>query len=64
MRVPPRPLGATWRPDGRVMDDYWDSEDQWVDEPECIVCKGYSLTLVCSGSCQDVMMLRNRETYA
>lgn len=41
------------------MDEYWDSEDQWVDEPECIVCKGYSITLVCSNACNDIMLLRS-----
>lgn len=41
------------------MDEYWDSEDQWIDEPECIVCKGYSIALICSKACNDILLLRS-----
>lgn len=41
------------------MDDYWDSEDQWIEEPECIVCKGPSVGLICSNTCNDIMLLRS-----
>lgn len=40
------------------MDEYWDSEDQWVDESRCIVCKSYSAELVCSVTCSDLVALR------
>jgi hypothetical protein len=39
------------------MDEYWDSQDQWVDESRCIVCKGSSAELVCSATCSDVLAL-------
>lgn len=43
------------------MDEYWDGDDQWVDESRCIVCKVrliYSTDLVCSATCQDVLHIR------
>jgi hypothetical protein len=43
------------------MDDYWDSEDQWLEESRCLVCKaniGLSDLFVCSATCEDLLALR------
>lgn len=40
------------------MDDYWDSEDQWLDESRCIVCDTRSFELICSATCSDVLNIR------
>lgn len=48
------------------MDEYWDSEDQWIDEARCLVCKtnlGPSGLFVCSATCGDLLELRG-ETCA
>ena len=49
------------------MDEWYDSEDQWVDEGRCVVCKvnvGYSSDLVCSATCADLLGLRENDCYA
>ena len=42
------------------MDEYWDSEDQWVDEGEkCVVCfTRVQDAVICSVTCADVLSIR------
>lgn len=46
------------------MDEYWDSNDQWADEGRCPVCGSRSEALVCSASCEDIVILRENDCYA
>jgi hypothetical protein len=41
-----------------MMDEYWDSSDQWIEEGVCIVCRTRSEAIVCSAVCSDVLSIR------
>lgn len=44
------------------MDEYWDSEDQWIDEVRCIGCKqntGRNGPDICSATCLDLLAMQS-----
>ena len=41
------------------MDDYYDTDDQWLSEGRCIVCKNRSEQDICSTLCGQIMALRD-----
>lgn len=47
------------------MDEYYDSEEQWVEEGRCYVCGTRSTEDVCSAVCSDLLALREgNDCYA